>query len=38
MTQCKDLKTLNYKNIINNGKAMVNTNNHVTSLENLDIF
>lgn len=38
MTQCKDLKTLNYKNIINNGKAMVNTNNHMTSLENLDIF
>ena len=38
MTQCKELKTLNYKNIINNGKSIVNTNNNMTSMENLDIF
>lgn len=38
MTQCKDMKTLNYKNIINNGKSMSSSNTSVTSMENLDIF
>lgn len=38
MSQCKELKTLNYKNIINNGKTINNTTQNMTSMENLDVF
>ena len=38
MAQCKDLKALNYINMIKKGKNMVNENPDLTNLNKLELF
>jgi len=38
MAQCKDLKALNYINMIKKGKNMVNSNQDLTNLNKLELF